>query len=163
MSEIPEPFVPPPGTETIAAAEPVRPAQIAAPKKSKLPLLAAAAQSFYFLVTGLWPLISIATFEAVTGKKTDHWLVIAVGLLVTVIGSALFLSAARRRVEVEAFTLGIGAAIALAGVDIFHVFKGTIGWVYLVDAVAEMLLIALWVFAARAQRRARKNVTAATA
>ena len=29
-------------------------------------------QGAYFLVTGVWPLVSIRSFQAVTGKKTDH-------------------------------------------------------------------------------------------
>ena len=30
------------------------------------------AQGKYLLVTGVWPLVSVATFQRVTGKKSDH-------------------------------------------------------------------------------------------
>jgi hypothetical protein len=32
-------------------------------------------QGIYYLLTGLWPLVSIGTFQMVTGEKTDVWLV----------------------------------------------------------------------------------------
>ena len=50
------------------------------------------------------------------------------------------------------FVLGIGAALALAGVDVVYVFKGTIKPIYLLDTVAEALFIMLWFFAAKAMR-----------
>lgn len=43
----------------------------------------------YYVVTGLWPLIHLTSFEAVTGPKTDDWLVHMVGLLAASIGLAL--------------------------------------------------------------------------
>jgi hypothetical protein len=30
------------------------------------------AQGLYYLATGVWPLVSIETFQRVTGRKTDH-------------------------------------------------------------------------------------------
>ena len=29
-------------------------------------------QGLYYLMTGVWPLVSIETFQTVTGRKTDH-------------------------------------------------------------------------------------------
>lgn len=46
----------------------------------------AGVQGIYFLLTGLWPLVSIESFQWVTGPKTDLWLVYCVGCLVAVIG-----------------------------------------------------------------------------
>ena len=37
-------------------------------------------QGLFYVVTGLWPLVSLSTFEFVTGPKTDDWLVHMVGL-----------------------------------------------------------------------------------
>jgi hypothetical protein len=129
------------------------PAPTPAPSISKLPLLAAAAHGFFFVVMGLWPLVSLDTFEAVSGPKTDHWLVITVGLLIAVIGAALLLAAVRRNVGLEMFVLGIGAAVALASVDVVFVIKRTISPIYLLDVVAEALFITLWIFAAKARQR----------
>ena len=39
-------------------------------------------QGGYYLIMGAWPLVSLETFEMVTGPKTDHWLVQTVGALV---------------------------------------------------------------------------------
>ena len=59
--------------------------------------LVALAQAFYFLPTGVWPLINMATFEAITGAKFDDWLVKTVGVLVSVIGGVLAIAAQRRQ------------------------------------------------------------------
>jgi energy-converting hydrogenase Eha subunit E len=68
--------------------------------------LVALAQAFYFLLTGIWPLVSMATFEAVTGPKFDDWLVKTVGVLVSVIGVVLAIAALRRRITLEIFVGG---------------------------------------------------------
>src|SRR5438270_11614006 len=39
-------------------------------------------QGVYYLLTGVWPLVSIDTFQMVTGPKTDLWLVQTVGALI---------------------------------------------------------------------------------
>lgn len=38
-------------------------------------------QGLYYSISGIWPLLSIDTFMAVTGPKTDIWLVKTVGVL----------------------------------------------------------------------------------
>src|SRR4051812_31621926 len=38
-------------------------------------------QGIYYLLTGVWPLVGMATFEFVSGTKTDKWLVNTVGVL----------------------------------------------------------------------------------
>ena len=42
----------------------------------------ALAQGAYYLLTGVWPLVSIGTFQRLTGPKADRWLVKTVGVLV---------------------------------------------------------------------------------
>jgi len=113
----------------------------------------AAVQGLYYLGTGVWPLVSLDAFLAVTGPKTDLWLVQAFGGLVAVVGIAL-LVAAWRGVSAEAVTLAVGGALALAAVDVVFVSKRVIGPVYLLDAVAEVGLLAGWgLAAARAVHR----------
>jgi len=102
-------------------------------------------QGAYFVLTGLWPLLGVNSFQAVTGSKTDQWLVYAVGGLVTVIGTTLLVAAANRRLTPEIAVLGIGSAVVLAGVDVIFVMRGMISWVYLLDAAVQGLLIAWWV------------------
>jgi hypothetical protein len=106
--------------------------------------VAAAVQGLYYLGTGVWPLISLDTFLKVTGPKTDLWLVQAFGVLVAVAGTVLLVAAWRRSVPLEIVTLAVGLAMALAGIDIVFVLRRDIGPVYLLDAIAEIGLIALW-------------------
>lgn len=110
-------------------------------------------QAVFYVVTGIWPLFSRRTFEKVTGPKTDFWLVKTVGLLITVIGVVLGLAGSRRSMPPEVPVLGIGSAASLAGVDVAYVRQGRIPRVYLLDALAEVGLIALWVAALAAERR----------
>lgn len=105
----------------------------------------AAAQGAYFVLTGLWPLFGINSFQAVTGAKTDLWLVYTVGCLVAVIGTALIIAAISGRTTPEVIVMAVGSALMLAGVDVVFVVRGVISWVYLLDAGAEGALITWWV------------------
>ena len=58
-------------------------------------------QAIFYIATGVWPFVSIRTFEAVTGPKVDRWLVKTVGALVAVIGCALALASRRRQLAPE--------------------------------------------------------------
>jgi hypothetical protein len=109
--------------------------------------LVCVAQGLYYLITGLWPLISMETFLAITGPKTDLWLVDTVAVLVTVIGSVLLFAAARHQITSAIWLLAIGSAAALTIVESFYALRGVIWSVYLLDAVLEVGLIALWVIA----------------
>ena len=72
-------------------------------------------QGVVYLATGLWPLISIRTFERVTGPKVDRWLVKTVGVLVTVIGAVLLVAGRRRAVSDDLVLVAAGSAAGLAG------------------------------------------------
>ncbi len=104
-------------------------------------------QGLYYLATGVWPLVSMDTFLMVTGPKTDLWLVDTVAVLVGVIGLVLLLAAARRHATAEVALLAIGSALALTGVDVIFTSLGVIPRVYLLDAAAEVVLIAWWLLA----------------
>jgi hypothetical protein len=47
----------------------------------------------YFFVTGVWPLVSIDSFQKLTGPTIDLWLVRTAGVLVGAIGVTLALGA----------------------------------------------------------------------
>ncbi|HEY7519967.1 MAG TPA: hypothetical protein VIE36_16895 [Methylomirabilota bacterium] len=113
---------------------------------TRLPLL----QGVYFLLTGLWPLVSMRTFEAVTGPKVDRWLVKTVGVLVAVIGASLLADA--RHPSRGSRVLGVGSAAALGGVDVVYSLRGRISKIYLLDAVLEALLVGLWAARGRGRR-----------
>lgn len=101
-------------------------------------------QSGYFMATGLAPFVSRRAFEAVTGAKREWWLVETVGAVVAPIGAALGVAAVRREAQAEAAVLGIGAAAGLAALDVTHHRRGRLRWTYLVDAVAEVAIVAAW-------------------
>jgi hypothetical protein len=99
------------------------------------------AQGGYYVTTGLVPFVSRATFEAVTGPKREWWLVQTVGGLVSVVGGALLIGAARQRYSPELLGVAAGSAAVLAGIDVVYVAKGRISPRYLVDAVVEIALL----------------------
>lgn len=103
------------------------------------------AQGGFYVVTGVWPLISIRSFERVTGPKTDRWLVKTVGSLIAVVGAVVALAGTRKRVTPEVALLGAGSAAVLLAADVIYVAKGRIPAVYLLDAVCEALIIGGWV------------------
>jgi hypothetical protein len=107
-------------------------------------------QSVYYIVTGLWPVVHLPSFEAVTGPKTDDWLVHMVGLLAAAIGVALGTAADRREVGSAAVrVLAIGSAAAFAAIDLWYGLSGRISAIYLADAAVQILLIVLLLAASR--------------
>jgi hypothetical protein len=104
-------------------------------------------QGGFYAATGVWALVDLDSFMAVTGPKVDHWLVKTVGALVTVIGGVLLAAARSRRVTAEIVLLGAGSALALAAIDVVYVSLGRISSIYLLDAFAEVGLAVAWMLA----------------
>jgi hypothetical protein len=97
-------------------------------------------QGVFYIVTGIWPLVHMASFELVTGPKTDHWLVNTIGLLLAAIGTSLVVAVRLRQVNVATCVLAIGTAFSLAAIEIVYVTMRTISGVYLLDAAIEIAL-----------------------
>jgi 4-amino-4-deoxy-L-arabinose transferase-like glycosyltransferase len=111
-------------------------------------------QGVYYLLTGIWPLVSMRTFEMVTGPKTDDWLVQMVGLLAAAIGATLLVGNLGRRPSREVVVLSVLTALAFAAIDMVYSLNGTISRIYLVDAVIQgviLLVLALGWFKERLQ------------
>jgi len=104
----------------------------------------AVVQGGFDVVTGLWPIFHLRSFELVTGPKLEGWLVKTVGALISVIGGTLVSAGLRNRVTPEVRMLAVGSAAALTLVDIIYTAKRRIAPVYLLDAVVEVGLIAGW-------------------
>lgn len=94
-------------------------------------------QSAYFIGSGLWPWIHYASFEAITGAKTDDWLVLTVGLLLAVIGAVLLAGARQRAALGITSALALGSAGAMAVADIGFALNGTVDSIYLVDGAVQ--------------------------
>lgn len=106
--------------------------------------LLATGHGIYYVTTGIWPVLSIKTFQLITGRKRDLWLVQTAGLLIASIGSALMLAGYRGNVSPEVRLLAVTSALSLAGIDLVYVGRRQIGPIYLVDAVGELALVAAW-------------------
>ena len=94
----------------------------------------------YYAATGAWPLLSMRSFEAVTGPKVDRWLVRMVAALALANGVALVVGSRRRKPSAEAIALALGSAIAFTAIDVTYVARGRIAPIYLGDAAVEIPL-----------------------
>ncbi|MEE2523488.1 hypothetical protein V1639_15685 [Pseudarthrobacter sp. J75] len=101
-------------------------------------------QGGFNVVSGAWPLVHMRSFEAVTGAKTDKWLVRTVSGLLITIGAAQLRAAGTPGGADQARLLGIGTAATLTAIDLTYVAKGRISKIYLLDAAVELLLIRSW-------------------
>src|SRR3712207_1603159 len=80
-------------------------------------------QGLFYLITGVWPLVHMRSFEAITGPKTDRWLVQTAGLLISVIGAVLLRAGIQHRTTDDHLLLGVGSAAGLAAIDVIHVSR----------------------------------------
>ncbi len=110
-------------------------------------------QGLYFSVTGVWPLVHLDSFLAVTGPKTDLWLVQTVGALLGVVGVVLLLAAFRGDVRLETIVMGVGTAVVLGAADVVFTQRDVIPPVYLGDAAVEATFVGWWAAVAVAARR----------
>lgn len=112
-------------------------------------------QAAFYVVTGIWPLLHLPSFEWVTGPKADDWLVHTMGLLLASIGVVLWLGTRRKPPPDHAIVLlGALTAASLAGIELRYGLTGRIWSIYLVDAALEIALVLLlvgvsWVETAR--------------
>ncbi|MBT1707921.1 hypothetical protein KK062_06800 [Fulvivirgaceae bacterium PWU5] len=106
------------------------------------------AQAAYIFITGIWPLIDINSFMAVTGKKTDLWLVKTVGALLLPVASCLgmyrYLNADKR----PAILLGGAIAVAFISIDFYYALTDVISDIYLVDGIIEVGFLLVWIIVA---------------
>lgn len=94
-------------------------------------------------MTALWPFLSLRTFIAVTGPKTNIWLVKTVGSLLVVIGIALMVGSKGEQNNATTICLGLFSALALALIDIYYALQNVISKIYLGDAAVELIFVFL--------------------
>lgn len=99
-------------------------------------------QAAYYILTGVWPVVSMATFERVTGPKVDDWLVHMVGLLVVTIGVTLWAGARAAPISGVVVILAVLSTLSFTAIDLTYALSGRISMIYLADAAAELLLLA---------------------
>lgn len=101
-------------------------------------------QSAYYTLTGVWPLVDVTSFMWVTGPKVDVWLVRTVAGLLVVTGLALGFAAKRKQISVDLAMIAAGQALVLCIIDVVYPLIGRISPIYLLDALPEAVLVALW-------------------
>jgi hypothetical protein len=104
----------------------------------------ALSQGLFYVATGLWPILHIRSFEAVTGPKVDRWLAKTMGGLIAAVGTTLIVGALAPRPTRLTKWLGIGTAVALGAADLIYSLRGRISKAYLADAAAEGAIVASW-------------------
>lgn len=102
-------------------------------------------QGVFYMLTGIWPILHMDSFIAVTGPKVDLWLVRTVGMLIFFIGTGIFTAGIRKQVNISNIIIAAGAAFGLMVVDVTYVWLDVISPIYLLDAVVELILVILWI------------------
>lgn len=98
-------------------------------------------QGVYFVVTGIWPLLNMASFIMATGPKQDTWLVEMVGLLSAAVGLTFIVSSLRR--HPLPVLLGYTVSLSFLLMDVIYVANGQIDRIYLLDAAIQAAFIAV--------------------
>jgi hypothetical protein len=100
--------------------------------------------ALYFGIGGLWSVVGKRSFQVVSGPKVDYWLVRTVGGLLTVVGAVIAVADVRNRLTPEIRWLAVGTSSVLAIIDAVYTTRNRIHRIYLLDAVANALLIGGW-------------------
>jgi len=131
------------------------------PAKMRRPPAArvAMAQGGYLAAFGLWPILHMPSFKAVTGPKPEAWLAKGVGACMANIGAALAAAGARGKVARELRMLGISTALSFAFMDIWYAgVRRRISPVYLLNTAAQLSFTAAWAFAELREKREARRV-----
>lgn len=94
------------------------------------------------MATGVWPLVHRDSFEAITGPKTDFWLVRTVGGLAAVCGVVLGVSVVRGRQQPEIQLLAASQALVFVAADVFAATSRSRA--YLGDVVGQAACLPAW-------------------
>lgn len=113
---------------------------------SRRPIDPLAATAAYYIGGGLWPIVHLRSFMAVTGPKREGWLVQTFGLFLAAFGAGLLPGRAAERPAQE--RLAVLGAASLVAADTYFVARRRISPIYLADAAVELALIG-WVTASR--------------
>ena len=109
----------------------------------------AVGQSAVYVTTGAWPLIHFRSFEIVTGRKREDWLVKANGAIFLAIGAGLGTAASRDRLTPDWRTLAVLLGTGVVAVEVANLRRGHIAPVFWLDAAFEAFLVAAWLFLGR--------------
>jgi hypothetical protein len=106
-------------------------------------------QGAAYVASGAWPLVSMRTFQAVTGPKRDDWLVRTVGGLAVAMGAGMIAS---RDKPLAVRPFAVAGALTFLAADVIGVATVRLRPVYLVDAAMQSVFLAGWAGEALARR-----------
>ncbi|MFN2588783.1 MAG: hypothetical protein ABR613_11800 [Actinomycetota bacterium] len=104
----------------------------------------AKAQGLFNVLGGLWPIVSLRSFEWVYGKKNDIFLQKTVGGLLFSIGVTQLAAADSPKEMPAVRRLGLATAATLLAIDLVYIPRGEMRWTYWQDALCELGWIAAW-------------------
>lgn len=102
-------------------------------------------QGLYYSFGGSWPLISLSSFEEVTGNKRDEWLVRTVAGILVVIAVVLFRAALwKKHVNSSLRMVAGGISLVMGLVAISSGMAGRISWLYVPDGLVHLTFALGW-------------------
>lgn len=101
------------------------------------------AHGAFWVAFGMWPVVHLRSFEAVTGPKVDGWLVKTMGGMLAAVGASLIASSRRPPTKNERL-LGAASAAVLAISAGYYGARGRIPRRYLADAAVEGGIALAW-------------------
>ena len=96
----------------------------------------------YLLLTGVWPVVHRRSFEALTGRKEDFWLVRTVGGLAVACGLAMGTAVIRGRRPPEVQILAGAQAVIFVLADIYAAANQS--RIYLTDVGIQAVCLPAW-------------------
>jgi glycine/D-amino acid oxidase-like deaminating enzyme/nitrite reductase/ring-hydroxylating ferredoxin subunit len=105
-------------------------------------------QGAYYLATGLWPVLHLRSFEAVSGTHGDRRLVKTLGGLIAAVGAALLAgrgTASARTTRV----LGVASAVALGAGGVYVATRDRRHAAHLIDSAIEAGFALVWLLTGR--------------
>ena len=118
-------------------------------KLPKLAFLLMTIQGIYYVMTGIWPLLHMESFLAVTGPKEDIWLVRTFGVLTMAAGIGFLVSGIQKIISWPILATAMSAALGLIIMDTYYVLADIIWPTYLLDAVAQGCMLLCWMLLVR--------------
>ena len=103
-------------------------------------------QGMYTLVTALWAIVDINSFMAITGPKTDTWLVKTVAVLLIPFAICFLLGVRSNTDGFLIIVLGLTSAMGLIFIDFYYSMNGTISRIYQADGVLQAIFFLLWIY-----------------
>jgi Na+/melibiose symporter-like transporter len=101
-------------------------------------------QGVYYVILGLWPWLHPESYLWAAGSDLDIGLLQTLGLTLAVIGVSLAVAAARREESWAIHCLALGSIAALLFSNILFLFRDRFAVLYVLDAVLQVILGALW-------------------